>query len=64
MRLGGLDIGTTGCKLSVYDQDGSFVFNSYQEYEVSRHGGEHEIDASVIFDAVCTVIKNTTKETT
>lgn len=64
MRLGGLDIGTTGCKLSVYDQDGSFVFNSYQEYEVSRHGGEHEIDAKVIFDAVCTVIKNTTKETT
>ena len=59
MLLGGLDIGTTGCKLSVYDENGSFVCNSYQEYEIRRRGGEHEIDASTIFDAVCGVIENT-----
>ena len=57
MLLGGLDIGTTGCKLSVYDENGCFVCNSYQEYEIRRCGGEHEIDASTIFDAVCEVIK-------
>lgn len=62
MLLGGLDIGTTGCKLSVYDDGGSFVCNSYQEYEIRRRGGEHEIDASTIFDAVCKVIGDTVKD--
>ncbi len=56
MYIGGLDIGTTGCKISVYDDKGAFVCNSYREYKVSRKGGEHEIDASAIFDAVCQVI--------
>lgn len=59
MLIGGLDIGTTGCKLSVYDEQGSFVRNSYKEYEVRRQGGEHEIDASTIFGAVCEVIRET-----
>lgn len=57
MFLGGLDVGTTGCKLSVYDDRGSFVANEYAAYEVSRQSGEHEIDAGEIFDAVCSVIK-------
>lgn len=60
MYLGGLDIGTTGCKLSVYDFKGNFVFNSYKEYEVSRLNGEHEIDAEIIFSSVCEVIRDVT----
>ena len=56
MYIGGLDIGTTGCKLSVYDDTGAFVLNAYREYEVKRQGGAHEIDASGIFEAVCQVI--------
>ncbi len=55
-NIGGLDIGTTGCKLSVYSDDGGFVYNKYVEYNVTRRGGEHEIDAEMIFDAVCRVI--------
>lgn len=58
MILGGLDVGTTGCKLTAYDDKGNFIYNSYKEYEVSRHSGEHEIDASVIFNAVCEVIRD------
>ncbi len=61
MVIGGLDVGTTGCKLTAYDDKGNFIYNSYKEYEVSRHSGEHEIDANVIFDAVCEVIKDTAK---
>lgn len=57
MLIGGLDVGTTGCKLTVYNDSGEFIHNEYVEYEVTRHNGEHEIDASVIFDAVCLVIK-------
>ena len=59
MIIAGLDVGTTGCKLTAYDSSGEFVYNSYKEYEVSRQNGEHEIDATVIFDAVCEVIKDT-----
>lgn len=61
MIIGGLDVGTTGCKLTAYDRDGNFVYNSYKEYEVSRKSGEHEVDASVIFDSVCAVISDTAR---
>lgn len=54
--IGGLDIGTTGCKLSVYRADGEFVYNKYIEYNVTRQGGAHEVDAEMIFSAVCEVI--------
>ena len=53
MIIGGLDVGTTGCKLTAYDDKGNFIYNSYKEYEVSRHSGEHEFDAAVIFDNSC-----------
>lgn len=62
MFIGGLDVGTTGCKLTVYDDKGNFIYNSYKEYEVSRQGGEHEIDAGEIFNAVCAVIKDSAGE--
>ena len=62
MIIGGLDVGTTGCKLTAYDDKGNFIYNSYKEYEVSRQSGEHEIDEAVIFDAVCEVIKDTAQK--
>ena len=62
MMIGGLDVGTTGCKLTTYDEKGNYIYNSYQEYEINRQSGEHEIDAAVIFDAVCEVIRDTTKK--
>lgn len=57
MLIGGLDVGTTGCKLTVYDTDGNFIANEYREYHVSRKNGEHEIDANIIFHSVCEVIR-------
>ena len=62
MFLGGLDVGTTGCKLSVYDDKGNFLYNSYKEYEVSRISGEHEIDATNIFNAVCDVLSDSAQK--
>lgn len=58
MLISGLDVGTTGCKLTVYNEKGNFVYNSYREYDVSRVNGEHEIDAENIFSAVCEVIRD------
>ncbi|HBB62051.1 MAG TPA: carbohydrate kinase [Lachnospiraceae bacterium] len=57
MKIGGLDIGTTGCKLTVFDENGKFLDKAYRSYP-SRHGvGEHEIDASYIWEAVQEVMK-------
>lgn len=62
MLIGGLDVGTTGCKLTVYNSNGEFVNNEYIEYEVKRQNGEHEIDAGAIYEAVCAVIEKTCKK--
>lgn len=62
MYIGGLDVGTTGCKLTVYSDNGSYIDNEYVEYDVSRISGKHEIDAENIFASVCTCIKNTCKK--
>ncbi len=62
MLIGGLDVGTTGCKLTVYSEKGEFVYNSYKEYDVSRVNGEHEIDANIIFPAVLECIKDATQK--
>lgn len=61
MVIGGLDVGTTGCKLTAYDDKGNFIYNSYKEYEMNRKSGAHEFDAQVIFDAVKDVIQDMAK---
>ena len=59
MYLAGLDIGTTGCKIVLYDENGSFIRSAYREYEVSRRSGLHEIDVLSISEAVKKVIRET-----
>ncbi len=55
MYVGGLDIGTTGCKVVLFDENGAEIRSAYQEYEVNRGNGLHEIDGNAIFAAVKTV---------
>ncbi len=62
MIIGGIDVGTTGCKLTAYDDKGTPVCDFYKAYEVSRKSGEHEIDAEIIFESVCDVIQNVSKK--
>ena len=57
MKIAGLDIGTTGCKLSVFDQNGTYLDNAYQDYPVKRGGSEHEINAEAIIEGVLSVLK-------
>ena len=57
MLLGGLDIGTTGCKLSLYDEWGEFKQNSYREYVSNRSDDAQEIDAEAVWAAVQEVIR-------
>lgn len=48
MKIAGLDIGTTGCKLTVFDENGNYLDKAYKEYPAIRKSEEHEIDADVI----------------
>lgn len=57
MKIAGLDIGTTGCKLTVFDQNGVYLDKAYQDYPVKRKSGEHEVDAEAIMDGVFSVMK-------
>ncbi len=56
MYIGGLDIGTTGCKIVLFDKNGRLQKNVYREYEVKRENGLHEVDAIGIFNAVKCVL--------
>jgi xylulokinase len=57
MLIGGLDIGTTGCKLTVFDGNGNQIHRSYREYPSSRESGAHEIDAGAVLEGALEVIK-------
>ncbi len=56
MYIGGLDIGTTGCKIVLFDEKGTLQKKVYREYEVKRENGLHEVDGIGIFDAVKAVL--------
>lgn len=60
MYIGGLDIGTTGCKLTLFDEMGKQIHKSYCEYPVKRIASAHEVDVSAIWEGVCKVITDTT----
>ncbi len=50
--VAGLDVGTTGCKVTVFAPDGECLGREYRKY-VTRHAGSvHEIDAEALASAV------------
>ena len=56
MLLAGLDIGSTGCKISVFQPDGKYLGGIGREYPVQRSHSAHEVDADAIWTAVQEVI--------
>jgi xylulokinase len=57
LKIAGLDIGTTGCKLTVFNEKGSYLDKAYCDYPVQRGKSEHEVDASAIREGVFEVIR-------
>ena len=57
MKIGGLDIGSTGCKLTVFDDSGIQLGQAYRDYPVKRQLSSHEIDISAIMDSVRAVTR-------
>ncbi|MER2235660.1 MAG: FGGY-family carbohydrate kinase [Candidatus Limivicinus sp.] len=62
MKIAGLDIGTTGCKLTVFDENGTQLGKAYQDYPVRRTVSGHEIDISTMMDSVYAVIREMAKQ--
>ena len=56
MKIAGLDIGTTGCKCTVFDENGKYLGKAYRDYPVRRKVTGHEIDVSTIMDGVLEAI--------
>lgn len=56
MKIAGLDIGTTGCKLTVFNEQGKQLDKAYRSYPVSRAAAAHEMDAAVLLDGVFAVL--------
>ena len=57
MKIAGLDIGTTGCKCTVFDEQGQYLGKAYRDYPVRRTVGGHEIDISAVMDGVYAAIR-------
>ena len=57
MKIAGLDIGTTGCKCTVFDGGGNYLGKAYRDYPVRQSRGNHEIDVSSIMEGVYAVVR-------
>ena len=57
MKTAGLDIGTTGCKLTVFSETGQMLGKAYRDYPTRRAVSGHEMDASAIMESVYAVIR-------
>lgn len=62
MKIAGLDIGTTGCKLSVFNENGKYLDRVYQDYPLKRSNNEHEINVEVIWDKIIEIIQAMTRK--
>ena len=62
MSIAGIDIGTTGCKCTLYSDTGQFLNEAYTEYNVIQCNGEQEIDGLVVWQSVRSVISLIAKD--
>ena len=62
MIIGGLDVGTTGCKIVLYNDEAKLLNTYYYEYNVSHINGQHEIDFTDIRNGVLSLLKEAVKQ--
>lgn len=62
MKIAGLDIGTTGCKLTVFDEEGRRLGRAYRDYPVRRAASGHETDIGALMESVWAVIREMASE--
>ena len=62
MKIAGIDIGTTGCKCSVYNEKGEFLEEEYKEYSIITTSKEHSINPEIVWNSVLEVLKRIAKK--
>ena len=59
----GLDIGTSGCKAVIFEQDGTVLSSSFREYLLKTpHPGWSELDSGEVIDNCFRVIREAVKD--
>lgn len=56
----GIDLGTTGCKATVFDREGQVRCQSYLEYPIENYTGT--IDPGMVWESTCQVIRECTEK--
>lgn len=62
MIIGGLDVGTTGCKIVLYNERAELLATYYTEYTATHRNGRHEIHFGEVKDGVLSLLKQAVKE--
>ena len=64
MSLLGIDVGTTGCKVIAFREDGTTLAQAYGEYPlIHRQPGWSELDANVVWENIATGIQEVASQT-
>ena len=61
MIVGGLDVGTTGCKIVLYNEQAQLLATYYNEYKTVHKNGRHEIDFADVKNGVLDLLKKTAR---
>lgn len=60
MALLGIDVGTTGCKVAAFAEDGALLAESYREYDIDRTApGYSQLDAAAVWNRIRDAIAET-----
>ena len=57
MAVAGIDVGTSGCKCTVYKNNGEFLKEAYREYSPQITEEKHTISPVIVWESVKQVIK-------
>ena len=55
--IAGLDVGTTGCKVTVFTPDGKCLGREYRAYKSRRLANVHEVDAEALSEGVLDAVE-------
>ncbi|AJG98220.1 hypothetical protein LF65_01615 [Clostridium beijerinckii] len=62
MAIAGIDIGTTGCKCTIYDQEGNLISEAYREYNAIITQEQHLLDAHLVWENTRAVLIEAAKK--
>ena len=61
MVIGGLDVGTTGCKIVLYNENAQLLETYYTEYDAVHKNGQHEINFEDVKNGVISLLQQAVK---